>query len=206
VGDFTLKVNATTVTSGVQTGFNAGSYTVSETGPGGYASAISGDCAANGSITLALGDVKSCTVTNDDQPGTLTVRKVVVNDSLGIGTKTASDFSFSVNGGAPTPFEGDGENVLTVAAGAYTVSEPAVAGYGRSYNNCTGLVIPNGGSATCTITNTVGDANEDGVVDMGDVLYVELVIAGSVPPTPGSDANHDGVIDVADVLTILFMI
>ena len=64
VEDFTLKVDGTEVDSGVQTSFNAGSYTVSETGPGGYASAIGGDCDADGSITLELGDVKSCTITN----------------------------------------------------------------------------------------------------------------------------------------------
>jgi Prealbumin-like fold domain len=47
----------------------AGSYTLSESGgPGGYNGTISGDCAANGAITLQPGDSKTCTITNDDVP------------------------------------------------------------------------------------------------------------------------------------------
>jgi len=50
-------------------------------------------------------------------------------------------------------FEADGQNDLTVSAGTYSVTEPAVSGYTTTYNNCSNLVIPNGGEATCTITN-----------------------------------------------------
>ena len=43
------------------------------------------------------------TITNDDRPATLIVKKVVVNDSG--GTATADDFSFQVNGGSrPSSF------------------------------------------------------------------------------------------------------
>ena len=38
-------------------------------------------------------------------------------------------------------------------AGTYSVTEPAVDGYATSYSNCDHIVIPNGGTATCTITN-----------------------------------------------------
>jgi hypothetical protein len=69
VSDFTLKVDGTVVTSGVQNGFNAGAHTVSETFDPGYTETISGDCASDGSITLNQGDVKSCTITNDDISG-----------------------------------------------------------------------------------------------------------------------------------------
>ena len=71
VTDFPLFVNSTSVKSGAQNGFNAGNYTVSETGILGYTSTISGDCASDGSITLSVGDVKSCTITNDDNPGSI---------------------------------------------------------------------------------------------------------------------------------------
>ena len=47
-----------------------------------------------------------------------------------------------------------------------------------------------------------GDANGDGVVDIGDVTYVEREILGLSPPTPGCDANEDGVINMADVTKI----
>jgi hypothetical protein len=46
-----------------------------------------------------------------------------------------------------------GRAAAPVAAGSYTVTEPAVAGYTTSYDNCAAVVIANGGSATCTITN-----------------------------------------------------
>ena len=59
---------------------------------------------------LALGETKTCTITNNDQPATLIVKKVVVNDNG--GTKVASDFSFQVNGGAAQAFEADGQNDL----------------------------------------------------------------------------------------------
>ncbi|MGH9909271.1 MAG: beta strand repeat-containing protein, partial [Nitrososphaerales archaeon] len=69
VSDFPLFVDETGVTSGVQNTFSAGNYTVSETGQSGYTGTITGDCASDGTITLNPGDVKSCTITNDDQIG-----------------------------------------------------------------------------------------------------------------------------------------
>lgn len=151
VSDFPLFVDSTSVTSGVQTGFSAGSYTVSETSLPGYTATITGDCASDGSITLAVGDVKSCTITNDDQPGTLIVNKVVVNDNG--GNSTADDFSYQVNGNSAIAFEADGSNSQTLNSGYYTITEPAVSGYTTTYNNCKRVFVPNGGSATCTITN-----------------------------------------------------
>ena len=81
---------------------------------------------------------------------------MVINDNG--GTKAAADFSFQVNGGSATPFTPGvdathGHNVLTVPAGRYDVTEPAVAGYTTTYANCAGVLIPNGGTATCTVTN-----------------------------------------------------
>jgi hypothetical protein len=104
---------------------------------------------------VANGATQTCTITNNDQPGTLIVKKVVINGSG--GTKTCANFSFSVNGGASTPFEADCQNDLTVNAGTYNVTEPAVTGYTTTYSNCSSIVVPNGGSATCTITNTFID-------------------------------------------------
>ncbi len=120
-------------------------------GPTGYALTYSGDCDADGDVSVGLGQTKTCTLTNDDASGHLIVKKVVVNDNG--GTKVASDFSFSVNGAAAQSFEADAQNDLTVSAGTYSVTEPAVPGYATSYSNCSNLVIPHGGSATCTITN-----------------------------------------------------
>src|SRR5207249_9799017 len=66
-------------------------------GPSGYTATLSAGCAG----TIAAGEQKSCTITNDDQPAHLSVIKHVVNDSG--GSKTAADFSITVSGGAPSP-------------------------------------------------------------------------------------------------------
>ena len=66
VADFPLFVDGNPLTSGVVNTLSAGAHTVSETEEPGYAATISGDCAADGSITLYLGDVASCTITNND--------------------------------------------------------------------------------------------------------------------------------------------
>ena len=50
----------------------------------------SGDCDAQGSVSLEYGEVKSCTITNKKRPR-LTVTKVVVGDS-------SSTFDLSVGG------------------------------------------------------------------------------------------------------------
>ena len=155
--DFTLSVNATDPTPasfkgadtpGVEVTLAPGAYSVAETGgPAGYTGSFSAACTG----TIALGETKTCTVTNDDQPAKLIVKKIVINDNG--GTKTAADFSFKVNNGSATAFEADGQNDLTVNAGNYTVTEPAAAGYTTTYDNCDNVALANGGTATCTITN-----------------------------------------------------
>lgn len=151
VSDFPLFVDTTGVTSGDENGFDAGSYVVSETEDSGYTSVISGDCDVDGNVVLGVGDEKECIITNDDKPATLIVEKVVVNDNG--GKLEVDDFTFKINEGDAVPFETDGSNSMIVDAGMYDVVEPAVDGYETTYDNCEDIDIPNGGSATCTITN-----------------------------------------------------
>jgi hypothetical protein len=66
ISDFPLFIDGGSAISGAASTVTIGLHTVSETSDSGYAAAIGGDCAANGTITLALGDVKTCTITNDD--------------------------------------------------------------------------------------------------------------------------------------------
>ncbi|MDD2647033.1 MAG: hypothetical protein PHV78_03680 [Patescibacteria group bacterium] len=66
VSDFSLYVGETQVVSGETNNFPVGTYLVSEQGPSGYTATFSGDCDADGVITLAIGDNKSCTITNND--------------------------------------------------------------------------------------------------------------------------------------------
>ena len=150
--DFTPSVDGAPTTWDTTIELIAGVHIASESSLTGYAAGNwSGDCAADGSVTLAVGDELTCSITNTDQPATLIVKKVVINDNG--GSQSADDFTFAVNGGTDVSFEADGTNNLTVDAGTYTVTETAVSGYSTSYNNCSGLVIPNGGTETCTITN-----------------------------------------------------
>ena len=61
---------------GTQVLLRPGAYSVSETGPAGYSGAFSTDC--NGSI--ALGETKTCTVTNSDNdtPSSILVTKSAI--------------------------------------------------------------------------------------------------------------------------------
>src|SRR5207247_6005409 len=86
-----------------------------------YQTAIGGDCAANGSVTLAAGDSKICTITNT-RHATLTVNKVLnpAGDTgkfnLQIDGSTAGTGASVGNGGTT------GAIVVTIGA-AHTVSE-----------------------------------------------------------------------------------
>ncbi len=172
VSDFPLFVDSTSVTSGVEKKFDSGTYTISETGQAGYTASFSGDCDANGKITLSPGVTKYCTITNDDQAGTLIVNKVVKNENG--GKLLEKDFTFKINDGVAIPFEEDGQNSLVVDAGIYTITEPAVSGYATTYDNCENIKVLNGGTATCTITNDDIAAHliviKDVVTDSGGTL------------------------------------
>jgi uncharacterized repeat protein (TIGR01451 family) len=141
----------------------AGTYTVAETGgPPGYSATLSGDCGAGGSVTLAPGDAKTCTVTNNDVAPTLTVVKRVVNDDG--GTATAGNFTMHIRSGGvdvagKSPFAGSAAGTTrTLTAGAYTVGESGgPAGYAASISGaCTAggtVTLAVGDAKTCTITN-----------------------------------------------------
>lgn len=59
-----LMINGNTVTNGTTMVETAGNYVVSETAIPNYQSVISGDCASDGVVTLAVGDSKTCIITN----------------------------------------------------------------------------------------------------------------------------------------------
>ena len=65
---------------------DAGSYDVTETGPSGYTASLLGRLSG----TIAIGETKTCTVTNDDQAAKLTVIKHVINDNGGTATPATS--------------------------------------------------------------------------------------------------------------------
>jgi uncharacterized surface protein with fasciclin (FAS1) repeats len=170
--DFQAKIDDENVAWGVPLTVAAGAHTASETISAGYSAGTwGGDCAADGSITVALGESKTCTITYDDQPGTLRVKKVLVNDSG--GTTAVSEFSFQVNGGVATAFEADGQNDVSVSAGTYSVTEVAAPGYTTTYSNCSNVAVANGETEICTIMND--DIAPEPELD----TITELVVADS---------------------------
>jgi hypothetical protein len=161
VADFPLLVGLTSVTSGVTNGFNAGNYTVSETTQAGYTASVwGGDCAADGTVTLSVGDSKTCTITNDDVAPQLHLRKLVTNNNG--GTALASNFTLTADGTGSNDLSGATpvDSGAGLQADTWSLSESSVPGYSASSWICVGgtqsgsnISVGIGGSATCTITN-----------------------------------------------------
>jgi hypothetical protein len=168
LSDFPLSASGPTPISNVVSGtsgatnvpVNAGTYTPSEVTVAGYTASAFVCTGGGATVTLALGQSATCTVSNDDQPAHLTLVKVVTNNDG--GTKTLSDFPLSATG--PTPITNQisgsaGATNVTVNAGTYNFSEVTQAGYAASSFTCVGgnnsvpLVLGLNHSATCTVSN-----------------------------------------------------
>ena len=169
-----------------------------------------GDCAVDGSITLALGEDKTCTITNTfvtASTGTLTLVKVVVG-----GTAVNTDWTLSATG--PTPISGaTGFASVTgavVDAGDYTLDETGPVGYSDNAWDCgaaslTGDVVTVAVDATvtCTITNTfvpvsTGTLTLDKTSDVATYSAVDDVINYSYLVTSSGTGPVVGPITVAD--------
>jgi len=216
VGDFNIELNegglsfgsgvvvgSTTTYTATPTVLANTSYTLTEDDRTGYAegswSCVDDDTQQSIShpVTLNEGQNVTCTITNDDQPGTLIVKKVVVNDNG--GNAVGSDFYFQVNGGEPGPFlDDEALKEISVPQGTYTVTEESAEGYEISYDNCEEAFIPNGGSATCTVTNndiapslTLYKSVNNG--DGGNAFYLDwtLTATGPTPISGAGGANSD---------------
>src|SRR2546426_7912948 len=79
--------------------------------------------------TVGIGGEATCTITNDDNPPVLHLRKVVTNDNG--GTKTVADFTLTANGtgtndlsGTSPVDSGSGLQAVTLA-----LAEMSVDGY-----------------------------------------------------------------------------
>ncbi|MCL3838415.1 prealbumin-like fold domain-containing protein [Aeromicrobium duanguangcaii] len=142
----------------------AGTYDLSEAGPGGYTASdwtCTGATLEGTTVTVANGADATCTITNDDQPATLTLVKEVVNDNG--GTAVPTDWTLTAEG--PTLISGttgsEAVTGATVDAGAYDLTEAGLqGGYVPGDWSCTGatlegitVAVPNGADVTCTITN-----------------------------------------------------
>jgi hypothetical protein len=162
--DFSLTVTGTNVApsatfagseSGTTVTLNAGGYSIDEAAVTGYAKSLGANCTG----TIANGQTKTCTITNDDIAPTLLVKKHVVNSSG--GTATANQWTLVVassDGGTGTGTAAGAESgtLYTLLAGkTYNVTENGgPSGYaGSASAACTTLVPTVGGTYTCTITN-----------------------------------------------------
>jgi uncharacterized repeat protein (TIGR01451 family) len=193
--NFSLFVGQSQVTNGASNNFDPGDYAVSESGgPSGYSASFSGDCDQNGNITIAAGNSYTCTITNDDQPATLIVKKVISG-----GTLSAADFSFSVNDSDLIPFDTDAQNDLTVDPGVYTVTEPGVDNFTTSYDNCSEVQIGLGQTATCTITNTFVPPEQSTDVGMDKSVDPSTVQSGNQATFTMHVVNH-GPLDATNVV------
>jgi hypothetical protein len=168
-GDFTAHVRSSAgdVTGSPQVGTTSGTlyslvagpqYTVAADPVPGYAMSVSGDCAANGTVTLVVGQPKSCTLVADDVAPTLTVITTVTNDNG--GTATPAGFSVHVrSGGADVSGSPQGGSssgtTYTLAAGGYAVSSDAVAGYTAAIAGACAadgsVALGVGDAKTCTV-------------------------------------------------------
>jgi predicted ribosomally synthesized peptide with SipW-like signal peptide len=155
VSDFPLFVDGNPVTSGVPFTVTPGPHHISETGKAGYQATVTGDCAANGDVTVATSSSAACTITNDDIGPVITLIKHVNG-----GTATSTDFTMRVNG-TVVP---SGSSITVNANASTSITEDPHAGYApHSPNSITGASCPaNLGdnfslglaqSITCTVTN-----------------------------------------------------
>jgi hypothetical protein len=151
--DFLLTLDDGPVTSGVAVPVDPGTYTADETLLSGYTfNGFSGDCDVNGDTTVAIGEYKTCTLTNTDQQAYVTVVKVVNNDHG--GTAAPNDFLLTLDDGSVTSGV-----AVPVDPGTYTADETLLSGY--TFVSFTGdcgpvtgdVTVALGESKTCTLTN-----------------------------------------------------
>jgi hypothetical protein len=102
-------------------------------------------------VVLASGNDKTCTITNNDRPASITVTKTVINNNG--GAKVVADFPLFVGGSPVTSGVANSFN----APETYTITETADPGYTQSFSgDCDSsgnLSVSPGDAKTCSITN-----------------------------------------------------
>ncbi|MGE5073407.1 MAG: hypothetical protein ACM3MF_08265, partial [Anaerolineae bacterium] len=164
-GDFTMQVTGTNVNpasfagseAGISVALDAGTYSVGEDAVAGYALSSAGDCSGS----IAAGQTKTCTLTNNDIAPVLHLRKLLMNNNG--GTATIADFTLNADGTGTNDLSGSSsvDSGAGLQADTWALSESGPAGYAASAWSCTGTGSQNGSSitvgigqeATCTITN-----------------------------------------------------
>jgi len=153
------------VTSG--DGFAAGTYDLSESaGPGGYTASawvcVGGTQNDADTVTLALDENATCTITNNDIQPTLKLVKTIINNDGGMVTDP-DEFKLKVDGNIVLNNVSNGFD-----AGNYVVSEDGLPDYdsgtwGGDCNPNGSINLAVGMNAVCTITN------DD--IDLSDIIF-----------------------------------
>jgi hypothetical protein len=166
-GNFTMNVTGTNVSNpsfpgaespGTTVTLNAGAYSVDEAAFPGYAKTIGANCSG----TIAVGETKTCTITNEDIAPTLTVIKYIINSTgpdpglfnLQIDSVTsASDVGDSGTTGA-VPVTAGIQHTVGETAGTGTSLDDYVTVIGGDCAEGGTITLVLDQDATCTITNT----------------------------------------------------
>ena len=176
VADFPLFIDDLQVVSGAETGIDAGTYLVSETNLAGYtAGAWGGDCAADGSIDLTIGDNKTCTITNDDIPPELKIVKSAVDPFIVQGADMAFTITVSNIGG------GDALGVTlvdTLPPAGNATENLAPLPWVTTTEGCT--VSEDGATLSCDIGTLVKDPTPE-QVESGDEASFVVDLTVTVP-------------------------
>ncbi len=190
VGDFTLFVDDTPVVSEATNGFDANTYTASEATRAGYqAGSWGGDCAANGTIDLAIGDDKTCTLINNDIPPELKIVKSAVGPISVPGGYMEFSITVSNIGG------GDAlgvtlTDILPPASNPEEFLGPLP--WATATSGCT--VTGDGASLTCDIGTLAKDPTPD-QVESGDEASFTVDLSVTIPddyldaPTAGDPSG-----------------
>jgi hypothetical protein len=137
--------------TGTDVKIGPGFYFVNENFNPDYTQSLSPECSGE----INLGEIKTCTITNDDIPKAhLIVVKHVINNNG--GTALSPDFTMFVccNNPIPSSFQGSETGIdVIIGPGFYSVDENFNPQYVISFSpGCSGFINP-GETRTCTITN-----------------------------------------------------
>ena len=214
VADFTLTADGTGTndlsgTSPVDSGatLQADTWALSETTVAGYSASAwvcVGGTQVGSNITVDIGGTATCTITNDDQPGTIIIQKLIKP------TGSLTSFAFEATGPGATGTDyvdfsltGGQQNSQTLNAGAYTVTELVPLGW--VLTGIGGSTDPNTPYA-CTVT---GSGGSTGVGDLttqtatislknGDTVTCVFENTGQgVTRTQGFWATHPQLAEIA---------
>jgi hypothetical protein len=158
-----------------------------------------GGTQSGSNITLGVGDEATCTITNDDQPGTIIVKKLIKPEG------SLTSFSFDANGSGYADFSlaGGQQNSQSLNAGSYSVKELVPLGW--VLTGIGGSTDPNT-PYNCTVTGSggstgVGDLNTQAAtvsLKNGDTVTCVFENTGQgVTRTQGFWATHSQLANAA---------